>query len=102
MNRLTVTDIKQKQFMLIVKAGLAICETKEKGVALIEKGIMEEFIAAVESAVIPSSFIGFSRDAFFRTKNFGIVVDKIDSADLHTGASLWRKLKEIRLILLEL
>jgi hypothetical protein len=86
--------------MLIVKAGLAICETKEKGIALIEKGIMEEFTAAVEGFILPSSFNGFDRDAFYRTKNFGTVVDKVESGDLHTGASLWRKFKEIRLILL--
>ena len=35
-----------------------------------------------------------------RTKNFAVSIEKLESCDLHTGASLWRKYKEIRLVLL--
>lgn len=100
MNQLTVSDIKSKQFMLITKAGLAVCETKEKGQAQIEKCLMEEFTEAVKGCVLPQIFSNFNREAFFRTKNFGTSISDIDSNDLHTGATLWRKFKEIRLILM--
>ena len=35
-----------------------------------------------------------------RTKNFAVSIEKLESCDLHTGTSLWRKYKEIRLVLL--
>ena len=35
-----------------------------------------------------------------RTKNYFIDVARLDAKDLHTGATLWRKYKEIRLILM--
>ena len=35
-----------------------------------------------------------------RTKNFYIEVSRLDPTDLHTGSTLWRKYKEIRLILM--
>ena len=100
MNQLTVSDIKSKQFMLITKAGLAVCETSEKGQAQIEKCLMEQFTEAVKACVLPQIFVNFNREAFFRTKNFGTSISDVDSSDLHTGATLWRKFKEIRLILM--
>ena len=59
----------------------------------IEQQILAEFF-------LPPMFLGFDRNGFMRTKNYFIDVARLDSNDLHTGATLWRKYKEIRFILM--
>ena len=93
MNSLGVNDVKSKQFLLITKAGLAVSQSKEKG--MVNKQILAEFTEAVKAVFLPPIFLGFDRNGFMRTKNYFV-----DSNDLHTGATLSRKYKEIRLILM--
>lgn len=100
MNNLTVNDVKLKQYMLITKAGLEVGQCNEKSKASIENKIMSVYTDVVENYVLPASFARFDRNAFLRTKNFLVSAEKLDADDLHTGGSLWRKYREIRLILL--
>ena len=100
MNNLTVNDVKLKQYMLVTKAGLVAGQSNEKSKMCMENRIMLEFMEAVNNYTLPSSFAGFDRNALFRTKNFLVSAEKLDVDDLHTGGSLWRKYREIRLILL--
>ena len=67
MNNLGVHDVKSKQFLLITKAGLAVSQSKEKGMVNIEKQIIAEFTEAVEAIFLPLSFLGLDRDGFVRT-----------------------------------
>lgn len=100
MNNLTVNDVKLKQYMLITKAGLIASQSNEKSKTCMEKKIMSVFAEAVKNYTLPASFAGFDRNALLRTKNFLVTSEKLDADDLHTGGSLWRKYREIRLILL--
>jgi hypothetical protein len=99
-SNLSVSDVKLKQFVLIAKAGLAIGESKEKAKGTIEKDMMNEFRQAVNTFILPPSFNGFDRLCLLRSKNFLVTVDKLKATDLHTGSSLWRKFKELRLFLM--
>ena len=100
MNNLGVHDVKSKQFLLITKAGLAVSQAKEKGIVNIELQIMTEYTEGVKAIFLPPAFLGYDRNGFMRTKNYFVDVTKLDPGDLHTGATLWRKYKEIRLILM--
>lgn len=99
MTNLSMNEIKQKQYVLIAKAGLAVVESKEKGMNSIEDYLLTQFNEAVKAFILPPGFAGFDRNAFLRTKNFNTPVEKLEATDLHTGSSLWRKYKEIRLII---
>jgi hypothetical protein len=100
MNSLSVFDVKSKQFLLITKAGLAVSQSKEKGIVNIEQQILSEFTEAVAAIFLPPAFLGYDRSGFMRTKNYFVDVSRLEANDLHTGATLWRKYKEIRLILM--
>ena len=100
MNNLGVHDVKSKQFLLITKAGLAVSQSKEKGMINIEQQILAEYTEAVKAIFLPPAFLGYDRNGFMRTKNYFVDIGKLDPSDLHTGATLWRKYKEIRLILM--
>ena len=100
MNNLGVHDVKSKQFLLITKAGLAVSQSKEKGMINIEQQILAEYTEAVKAISLPPAFLGYDRNGFMRTKNYFVDIGKLDPSDLHTGATLWRKYKEIRLILM--
>ena len=65
----------------------------------IEQQILAEFTEAVKAVFLPPIFVGFDRNGFMRTKNYFVYVARLDSNDLHTGATLLRKYREIRLIL---
>ena len=67
MNSLGVNDVKSKQFLLITKAGLAVSQSKERGMVNIERQILAEFTEAVEAIFLPLSFLCFDRDGFVRT-----------------------------------
>ena len=66
----------------------------------IEQQILAEFTDTVKAVFLPPIFLGFDRNGFMQTKNYFIDVARLDSNDLRTGATLWRKYKEIRLILM--
>ena len=100
MARLSTNEIKMKQYVLIAKAGLAVTAMKEKNISLLEDSIFLEFTAAVTACQLPQSFDGFIKSHFLRTKSFKTSLEKLDSGDLHTGGSLWRKFKEIKLVLM--
>ena len=100
MNNLGVHNVKSKQFLLITKAGLAVSQSKEKGMINIEQQILAEYTEAVKAIFLPPAFLGYDRNGFMRTKNYFVDIGKLDPSDLHTGATLWRKYKEIRLILM--
>lgn len=100
MNNLTVNDIKSKQYVLITKAGLAVSQSKEKGKGSLEQQILTEYSEAVIAIHLPPSFNGFDRNALMRTKNYHVEISRLEASDLHTGGTLWRKYKEIRLILM--
>ena len=99
MTNLSVNEIKLKQYVLIAKAGLAVIESKEKGMNSIEDYLLVQFTEAVKAYSLPPNFLGFDKNAFLRTKNFNVPLEKLEAPDLHTGSSLWRKYKEIRLVI---
>ena len=53
MNRLTLADVKQKQFMLIMKAGLSVCQFKEKSKQELQELVLEEFIQSLAGVNLP-------------------------------------------------
>ena len=61
---------------------------------------MTEFTEAIQTCNLPEMFNGFDRRAFLRTKKFQINDDQLKPDDLHTGPTVWRKFKEIRLVLM--
>jgi hypothetical protein len=99
MTNLSVNEIKLKQYVLIAKAGLAVVESKEKGMNSIEDYLLTQFTEAVKAYTLPPVFAGFDINSFLRTKNFNVPLEKLEASDLHTGSSLWRKYKEIRLVI---
>ena len=78
MNNLGVHDVKSKQFLLITKAGLAVSQSKEKGMINIEQQILAEYTEAVKAIFLPPAFLGYDRNGFMRTKNYFIDVSKLD------------------------
>ena len=66
----------------------------------IEQQVMTEYTEAVRAISLPPAFLGYDRNGFMKTKNYFVYVSKLDPSDLHTGATLWRKYKEIRLLLM--
>ena len=100
MNRLTLADVKQKQFMLIMKAGLSVCQFKEKSKQELQELVLEEFIQSLAGVNLPQQFDGFDKKSFLRTKNFHYTEAQLKPDDIHTGPSLWRKFKEIRLVIM--
>ena len=79
MNSLGVNDVKSKQFLLITKAGLAVSQSKEKGIVNIEQQILAEFSEAVKAVFLPPIFLGFDRNGFMRTKNYFFDVARLVS-----------------------
>ena len=88
MNNLGVHDVKSKQFLLITKAGLAVSQSKEKGMVNIEQQVMTEDTEAVKTIFLPPAFLGYDRNGFMRMKNYFVDISKLDPSDLHTGATL--------------
>ena len=66
----------------------------------IEQQILAEYTEAIKAIFLPPTFLGYDRNGFMRTKNYFVDIGKLDPSDFHTGATLWRKYKEIRLILM--
>ena len=56
MPSLKVNDIKLKQYVILMSAGLAVTAMKEKNISLLEDSIFEEFEAAVTACHLPQSF----------------------------------------------
>ena len=83
------TDIKSYQYVLIVKAGLAVAKRREMSKSDIEREVFIEFTQAVRGCPIPANLTGISSALFLRSKNF-LSKTCVDT-DLHTGDSLWRK-----------
>ena len=75
----------------MTKAGLAVSQSKEKGMINIEQQIIAEYTEAVKPIFLPPAFLGYDRNGFMRTKNYFVDIAKLDPSDLHTGATLWRK-----------
>ena len=100
MMRLTLPDVTQKQFMLIIKAGFAAYFSKEKSKQYLESHVMAEFTEAIQTCNLPPMFNGFDRKAFLRAKSFQHNDDQMKADDLHTGSSVCRKFMEIRLVLM--
>jgi hypothetical protein len=94
---LNATDVKSYQYVLIVKAGLAVAEKKEMSKSDIENEVFEEFTQGVQRCQVPNNLTGINRALFLRSKNF-LSRTCLDS-DLHTGDSLWRKYAEIKKII---
>jgi hypothetical protein len=69
MTNLSVNDIKLKQYVLIAKAGLAVVESKEKGMMYsIEDDLLVKLTEVVVKAYsLPPNFLGFDKNAFLRT-----------------------------------
>ena len=61
MEGLKVTQIKLKQYVLIVKAALSVLRTQEKSTGMVEDSLYREFEAAVEAVKLPNSFASFDR-----------------------------------------
>ena len=91
------TDIKSFQYVLIVRAGLAVSERREMSKSEIEREVFIEFTEAVARCAIPSNLNGMNSALLLRSKNF--LRQTCLDADLHTGDSLWRKFAEIKKII---
>jgi hypothetical protein len=91
---LTVNDIKTVQFLLIVRAGLAVMEGSEKGIESLHADSLLEFTTAVKNYRLNSIMSEIDKSIFMRTKNFLNATCK--PTDMHTGESIWRKFKDIR------
>ena len=66
---LNATVIKSYQFVLIVKAGLAVSERREMSKSEIEKEVFVEFAEAVARCDIPANLIGINRALYLRSTN---------------------------------
>ena len=55
------TDVKSFQYVLFVKAGLAVAEKKEMSKFDIENDVFQEFTQAVERCQIPTNLTGINR-----------------------------------------
>ena len=67
---LTVNDIKSVQFLLIVRAGLAVMENSEKSLDILHSDSLLEFTTAVKNYRLSSAMSDIDKSAFMRTKNF--------------------------------
>ena len=94
MNSITMWDFKSTQYLLIAKAGLAVADSEETNMEILQTGILNEFKLAVAGAVLPEALHGLDRNIFLRTKSFWAASAK--PGELHSGCSLWRKYGEIR------
>jgi hypothetical protein len=91
---LTVNDIKTVQFLLIVKAGLAVMEGSEKSIEILHSDSLLEFSTAVKNYKLNAIMSEVDKSTFMRTKNF--LSPTCKPTDMHTGESIWRKFKDIR------
>ena len=91
---LTVNNIKTVQFLLVVRAGLAVMENSEKSLDILHFDSLLEFTAAVKNYRLDTAMSDIDKSVFMRTKNF--VNPSCKPSDMHTGDSVWRKFKDIR------
>jgi hypothetical protein len=91
---LTVNDIKTVQFLLIVRAGLAVMEGSEKSIEILHSDSLLEFSTAVKNYKLNAVMSEVDKSIFMRTKNF--LNPTCKPTDMHTGESIWRKFKDIR------
>lgn len=91
---LSVNNIKSVQYLLIVRAGLAVMEGSEKSIESLHSESMSEFTTALQSYRLNASMADVDKSIFLRTKNF--VVANCKPSDMHTGESIWRKFKDVR------
>ena len=56
MTNLSMNEIKLKQYVLIAKAGLAVVESKERGMNSIEDYLLVQFTEAVKASSLPPNF----------------------------------------------
>lgn len=91
---ITVSDVKSVQYLLIVRAGLAVMEGSEKSIELLHSDAMLEFTTAVDNYRLSSSLTDLDKKVLLRTKNF--LQSSCKPCDMHTGESIWRKFKDIR------
>lgn len=91
---LTVNDIKTVQYLLIVRAGLAVMEGLEKPIEILHSESLLEFTEVVRSYRLTTAMSEIDKEVFMRTKNF--LNPTCKPSDMHTGESIWRKFKDIR------
>ena len=91
---LTVNNIKTVQFLLVVRAGLAVIKNSEKSLDILHFDSLLEFTAAVKNYRLDTAMSDIDKSVFMRTKNF--LNPSCKPSDAHIGESVWRKFKDIR------
>jgi hypothetical protein len=91
-----VAEVKQIQYCLLAKAGLAVSEGLETSIPNLHKNIYIEFKEAINAFQLPENLKGLDKNILFRSRNFPSKPDVIKPDDLRTGMSLWRKWGEIK------
>ena len=77
--------LKSLQYLIICKAGLAVCEEIEASTEELRREILREFTEGVEKITLPIELKGYDKEVFLRSKNFASRACTF--SDLHTGMS---------------
>lgn len=94
---ITLHEAKTYQYRLIATAGLAVTEQKEMSLPLIHNSMDEQFKELIEHCLpLPGHLKGLDPNIFHRSKKLFEKQALIDTVDMHTGESLWRKYLEIK------
>ena len=93
---MSLLEIKSLQYVLIVKAGLAVTEGPEKSIERLQSDVIIEYNLAVTNVKLPTNLKHIDRSCLIRSKNQLAPKNKVSAGDMHTGSSIWRKYNEIR------
>ena len=77
--------LKSLQYLIICKAGLAVCEEIEASTEELRREILREFTEGVDKTTLPIELKGYDKEVLLRSKNFASRACTF--SDLHTGMS---------------
>ena len=67
--KMSLAEIKSLQYVLIVKAGLAVTEGPEKSIERLQSDVFIEYNLAVTNVKLPSNLKHIDKSCLIRTKN---------------------------------
>ena len=62
--------LKSVQYLIICKAGLAVCEEIEASTEELRREILREFTEGIDKSTLPIELKGYDREVLKRSKNF--------------------------------
>ena len=85
--------LKSLQYLIICKAGLAVCEDIEASTEELRREILREFTEGVDKTTLPIELKGYDKEVLLKSENFASRACTF--SDLHTGMSkengfIWR------------